>query len=114
RFTACILKRVFPKWHLDFSEENMLFRSNTLRIVFSLLLVFSVSAVAFADTIHLKDGSIIKGKIVTFSDGKFVIAMGEGSRRRELTFAAAEVESIQFDAPSAAPQTNTVSNQPAA
>src|SRR6266404_2638375 len=92
---------------------NMLFKSNVSRVVFSLLLVLSLSVITFADTIRLKDGSIIKGKIVTFSDGKFVIAMGEGSRRRELTFTAAEIESIQFDTPAAVPQTNSASNQPA-
>lgn len=54
---------------------------------------------AFADTVRLKDGSIIKGKIVTFSGGKFIVAIGEGSRKREMTFASAEVESINFDSP---------------
>lgn len=56
-----------------------------------------MSVIAFADTIRLKDGSIIKGKIVSFGSGKFIVAMGEGSRRRELTFLASEIESIQFD-----------------
>ena len=83
----------------------MLFKSNILRVVFSLLLVFSLVAIAFADTIRLKDGSIIKGKIVSFSGGKFVVAMGEGTHRRELTFTASEIESIQFDSSAASPQT---------
>jgi len=61
------------------------------------LLVVSLSGLALADTIRLKDGSIIKGKIVSFSSGRFLIAMGEGSRRRELSFTPAEVESISFD-----------------
>lgn len=65
------------------------------------VLVLALSIIAVADTIRLKDGSLIKGKIVSFGSGKFVIAMGEGARRRQLTFAAAEVESIQFDAPDA-------------
>ncbi len=51
----------------------------------------------FADTIRLKDGSIIKGKIVTYTHGTFVISIGDGSRKRELKFTAAEVDSIQFD-----------------
>ncbi len=54
-------------------------------------------ASAFADTLRLKDGSIIKGRIVGFGAGKFVVVVGEGSRERQLTFAADEVESIQFD-----------------
>ena len=45
-----------------------------------LMAVFVVSAAA--DTIRLKDGSIIKGKIVSFGDGKFTIVIGEGTRQR--------------------------------
>jgi hypothetical protein len=52
----------------------------------------------FADTIRLKDGSIIKGRITAFSGGRFTIAIGEGTnRRRELSFEADEIESITFD-----------------
>lgn len=75
----------------------MVSKSNIFRSIFSVLLLLSISAAALADTIRLKDGSIIKGKIVSFAEGKFVIEMGEGARRRELTFLAAEIESIQFD-----------------
>lgn len=71
--------------------------TKVLRGLISSLLILSLSAIAFADTIRLKDGSIIKGKIVTFGGGKFVVVMGDGSRRRELTFMASEVESIKFD-----------------
>lgn len=77
----------------------MLFRSSVYRSVFSFVLIFAMSALAFADTIRLKDGSIIKGRIVGFNGGHFVVAIGEGVRRREMTFSAAEVESIQFDSP---------------
>jgi hypothetical protein len=66
---------------------------------------------AFGDTIRLKDGSIIKGKIVSFGGGKFVVAMGEGSRRKELTFMASDVESIQFDSSTDAPQLSTATNR---
>ena len=61
-------------------------------------IVLAFALTAFADTIRLKDGGIIKGKVVGFNGGSFVISVGEGSRRRELKFAASEVESIQFDA----------------
>jgi hypothetical protein len=62
------------------------------------LLIVSLAAAAFADTIRLKDGSIIKGRIVTFAGGRFVVTIGDGSRQRQMTFTAAEIESIQFDA----------------
>ncbi len=66
-------------------------------ILLALALIFSLSASAFADTIRLKDGSIIKGRITGFAGGKFTITIGEGERRRTLTYDAAEVESIEFD-----------------
>jgi hypothetical protein len=74
----------------------MSFKSNFFRVVVAACLVFSVSAIVFADTIRLKDGSIIKGKIVSFGNGKFVVAVGS----RQLNFSANEVESITFDADS--------------
>jgi len=77
----------------------MSYKSNVLRITFAFLLVFSFGITALADTLRLKDGSTIKGKIVGFSGGKFIVAMGEGSRRREMTVAASEVDSIDFDTP---------------
>ncbi len=89
----------------------MLVRSVISRIFMSLLLTGLLVGLAFADTIRLKDGSIIKGKIISYGNGKFVVAMGEGSHRRELTFTAAEIESIQFDS-TGAPQTTTVSYKP--
>lgn len=64
-------------------------------IAIGLALVFSISV--FADTLRLKDGSIIKGRIVTFGGGKFTVVVGDGSRQRQMTFDADEVESIQFD-----------------
>ncbi len=74
----------------------MSFKSNFFRVIGAACLVFSISAVTFADTIRLKDGSIIKGKIVSFGGGRFVVAVGS----RQLNFSANEVESITFDADS--------------
>jgi PA-IL-like protein len=68
-----------------------------VRGAIALLVIVVLSVVALADTIRLKDGSIIKGKIASFGAGKFVVVIGEGSRKREMTFNASEVESITFD-----------------
>ena len=73
-------------------------------MVLGAAMVFSLSAAVMADTIRLKDGSIIKGKITAFGNGKFTIAMGDGSRARQMSFAAAEIDSIQFDSPRSSPQ----------
>ncbi len=73
-------------------------RSLWNRSLVSLSVVILLCASVFADTIRLKDGSILKGRIVSFSGGKFTIAIGEGTnRRRELSFDAEEIESIAFD-----------------
>lgn len=73
--------------------------SNFARILGILLFVAAASTAVFADTIKLKDGSIYKGKITSFMAGKFTITIGEGSRAKQLTFFANEVESITFDLP---------------
>lgn len=71
-------------------------------VIAPLLLVIALSTTAFADVIRLKDGSILKGRIVSFTGGKFTIAIGEGPRSRQMSFTAAEIESIIFDPPNAA------------
>lgn len=85
----------------------MLHKFHTARYLLSLGLIFVLSAAVFADTLRLKDGSIIKGRIVGFSGGKFTVSVGEGSRMRQMSFDASDVESIQFDAPLAKPSVVT-------
>src|SRR5215467_2292691 len=73
-------------------------------VLIAVLAFLSVSA--FADTIRLKDGSIIKGRIVRFSGGTFSVEIGEGSRMRKMTFSVDEIESILFDSGSTFARTN--------
>jgi len=68
-----------------------------IKSFFAVTLIAILAVSAFADTIRLKDGSIIKGKITGFTGGKFVVVIGEGPRRREMTFSAGDVESVDFD-----------------
>lgn len=56
---------------------------------------------ALGDTVKLKDGSLYKGTIVSFANGKFTIVMGTGAHQREMTFFADEVDSIKFEDESA-------------
>jgi hypothetical protein len=68
-----------------------------------------------ADTIRLKDGSVIRGEVVGFRDQQFVVLIGGGSkgRRSQTTIYVEDVESIEFDssgATSTAPSTNDVSS----
>ena len=83
------------------TEEIMSFKSIFFRVIGIVCLVFSITIMAFADTIRLKDGSIIKGKIVSFGDGKFVVMVGS----RQMNYSASDVESIAFDVDSM-PTTN--------
>ena len=48
-------------------------KSKIYRVALACFLVLSMFSLAFADTIRLKDGSIIKGKIISFGEGKFTI-----------------------------------------
>lgn len=84
-----------------------------VRTILSIGIVALLSISSFADTIRLKDGSIIKGRITTFTDGRFVVVIGEGERRREMSFASAEVESVTFDSmPINRPAANTSASLP--
>jgi hypothetical protein len=75
----------------------MFLKSNIYRAALACFLVLSMFSFVFADTIRLKDGSIIKGKIISFGEGKFTIVIGEGARQRQMNFFADEVDSIEFD-----------------
>lgn len=75
----------------------MFFKSKFVRATLMLSVVFCVFVAVLADTVRLKDGSVIKGKVIGFSDGKFLIVIGEGNRQRQITYYADEVERIEFD-----------------
>jgi hypothetical protein len=76
----------------------MFLKSKIYRLALACFLVLSMFGLTFADTIRLKDGSIIKGKIISFGEGKFTIVIGEGARQRQMNFFADEVDAIEFDA----------------
>ena len=62
-------------------------------------LALGVSLPAFADTIRLKDGSVLHGQVVGFKDQQFTILLGSGARGRKsrITVYMEDVESIEFD-----------------
>jgi sRNA-binding regulator protein Hfq len=73
-----------------------------MRKTFSSLLMALVAlswSVARADTIHLKNGSVIKGKVTSFSDDQFVVMLDTGSGRsmsRAMIYMG-DVARIEFD-----------------
>ncbi|QQS46943.1 MAG: hypothetical protein IPM66_24225 [Acidobacteriota bacterium] len=64
------------------------------------LLIFLVAAVgvcAMADTIKLKDGSVLKGKVVSYREGRFTIIVYIGGSSSQHVIPVDEVESVEFD-----------------
>jgi hypothetical protein len=66
-------------------------------IVFTLVL--GVTLPALADTIRLKDGTVIRGQIISFKNEQFTILVGSGARGRKsrMTVYMEDVDSIEFD-----------------
>jgi hypothetical protein len=63
-------------------------------------LAMGASLTVLADTIRLKDGSVLRGQIVSFKNEQFTIMVGSGARGRKsrITVYMEDVESIEFDA----------------
>ena len=75
-----------------------------------LLLALAVSS-ARADTIHLKNGSVLKGKVASFASEQFVVMLDTGSGRymSKAMIHIGDVERIEFDsAPSQATDAGTI------
>ena len=74
--------------------------SKTFRLLLALVLVLATDAPLFADTIRLKDGSVIRGQVIGFKDQQFTILIGGNARGRrgQTTVYVEDVESIEFDA----------------
>src|ERR1051326_8849420 len=91
----------------------------TFRLLFARALVLAVAAPLLADTIRLKDGSVIRGQVIGFKDQQFTILIGGNARGRrgQTTVYVEDVESIDFDNnTSSAPNTEemTAQNNPPA
>ena len=71
----------------------------TFRLLLSTLLLVSLVTPLLADTIRLKDGSVIRGQVIGFKDQQFTILIGGNARGRrgQTTVYVEDVESIEFD-----------------
>src|SRR5215510_4615993 len=84
-----------------------------VRALIVIALVFAVTLPALADTIRLKDGSVIRGQIISFKNEQFTILVGSGARGRKsrITVYMEDVDSIEFDSSgTAGNQTDETSN----
>jgi hypothetical protein len=86
----------------------------TFRLLLALTLLLSTAAPLLADTIRLKDGSVIRGQVIGFKDQQFTILIGGNARGRrgQTTVYVEDVESIEFDAnTSSGPNTEDMTAQ---
>ena len=81
------------------------------KFLLSLISVLVVASCALADTIHLKNGSVLKGKVTSFADDQFVVMLDTGSSRylSKATVYIGDVARIEFDGATASPVDNTSS-----
>jgi hypothetical protein len=89
------------------------------RLPMIVALVLGTILPVLADTVRLKDGSVIRGQIVSFRNEQFTILVGSGTRGRKsrITVYMEDVESIEFDGAGAAgneepPNNSNTSSQP--
>ena len=70
-----------------------------LRSMLILAIALGASLTVLADTIHLKDGSVIRGQIISFKNEQFTILVGSGARGRksQITVYMEDVDWIEFD-----------------
>ena len=70
------------------------------RFLLMVALAVGASLPVLADTVRLKDGSVIRGQIVSFKNEQFTIMVGSGARGRKsrITVYMEDVDSIEFDA----------------
>jgi hypothetical protein len=72
----------------------------TFRLLLAATLLIATAAPILADTIRLKDGSVIRGQVIGFKDQQFTILIGGSAkgRRGQTVVYVEDVESIEFDA----------------
>src|SRR5438132_11367619 len=82
------------------SPLEVIMKKFLLRPLMIVALAFGLSLPVLADTIRLKDGSVIRGQIVSFRNEQFTILVGSGARGRKsrITVYMEDVDSIDFDA----------------
>lgn len=76
------------------------------RLFATLLALLCLSAGVIGDTVRLKNGSVIKGKVVSYGQGEFTIVLDLGGSSKRSTsrmiVSAEDIESIEFDMSEAA------------
>jgi sRNA-binding regulator protein Hfq len=85
-------------------------------LLLSLISVVVIATTALGDTIHLKNGSVLKGKVTSFADDQFIVMLDTGSGRylSKAMVYMGDVARIEFDSGAANPgDTSSATPQPA-
>ena len=75
----------------------MKIRKPVVSLVICLAVVSLTGSSALADTVKLRDGSILKGKVVSYTQRKFTIEVYIGGAVSQHVVPVEEVESVEFD-----------------
>lgn len=75
----------------------MKFSKSLLSLFVCLVALSTFSAAALADTVKLRDGSVLKGKVVSYGQGKFTILVYIGGKPSQHVISVDEIESVEFD-----------------
>src|SRR6266496_1234664 len=119
RWLALLNARSLAYKQMVGSQMEVIMKKFFLRSALVVAVALGASLAVLADTIHLKDGSVIRGQIVSFKNEQFTILVGSGARGRKsrITVYMEDVESIEFDSVGSAGEdtssnTNTTGSQP--
>ncbi|HEU0185618.1 MAG TPA: hypothetical protein VFS27_09915 [Blastocatellia bacterium] len=72
--------------------------SSVISLPICLMIVSLIGSAAIADTVKLKDGSVLKGRVVSYTQGRFTIEVSIGGAISQHVVPVDEVESVEFDA----------------
>lgn len=78
-------------------EVGVKIRRTLLSLLICLVVLSLLGITALADTVKLRDGSILKGKVVSYGQGKFTIMVYIGGKPSQHVIAVEEIESVEFD-----------------
>src|SRR6266852_2253413 len=83
-------------------------------LISSLMCVAVIATSALGDTLHLKNGSVLKGKVTSFADDQFIVMLDTGSGRflSKATVYMGDVARIEFDSPPSPSDATGVTPQP--
>ena len=68
-----------------------------LPLVWMVLIWGGIAATGKADVVRLKDGTVLRGKVLSFSQRRFTITVTFGGSTSQFVISADEIESIDFD-----------------